>query len=993
MVSTPRFVFVSYAREDGTDFAAKLSRDLSEAGHHTWRDTEQLSTRGGEAWEAELTEQLLSAELVVVILTPAACASQFVRGEFSKALDNKLTVVPALFLDCDVPLALSGRQYLDFQNDPAGALANLLAQLDRLNDPGAEISRNQETLNRLLANRERAATHGSSTAALDSRISAVRRRIDIFSSDLNAQANRVQRGLEEEKKRAAVELSRDAGSGVRRFGRRPPTAIGDTFYDRVDQQTSIAAALIDPRTRVASVLGRGGMGKSALACCVLADFEQRKRPGPGGPPIQGIAYLHHTPTQPITLDRVLYNISRVLPDEAAEKAERVFANRDLSTEDRVDRFLDLMPEGLVFALLDNFEDLLDERGRIRDADLNLFVRRALMDQGTLRLLITARAAINLPADELRAERQVTLSDGLPEADAIALLRELDPNKAIGLATASDAELQQIVQKTYGIPRALQLVPNILKGDEGVGLLQGLSEVANDFWVREMVVENLVEVNYRKLRLEARRVAETLAVFARPVPKVAVDFLLQPHMPGLRLDEVLQPLVNARLVYLERGHDVQPTTLGLHRIDRDFLYYRLPTEGSYCRSVLHSRAAAYYRTQRTVGPRGWRDIAELQPQIFEYEHLVMAGEYDAAAMLLGEYSGAIAHCGHPTHCRDLFLKLPDQFKSDGARVMYGVTALVWKSYLGPVFEGLKIGEQALQLALAMKDEQLELLVRGELVIAYRYASDSAHSREHAEQIAERIAGSAGTASNAALLEDCPGFNLVLAYSYQGDIRRAAPLAHQDYDLAMRSEKPVFIATALNGMAVLYFAWGRYADAVRFGTEAEAVWMPGFHDGIAYVKNIVGMSQFLLGDYPAAVAKLADAITTADEWDSPRPEALAQWNLSLVNLLHGVYDAAARHGREAEVLMTRLSLDRTASAPRLAAEAALKKDTAGVVRALLAAAREWTLCGDLFPGTRLAEHAGHLAHGHQLDALAADADALTAELNARIILPLEPPALGA
>jgi tetratricopeptide (TPR) repeat protein len=410
-------------------------------------------------------------------------------------------------------------------------------------------------------------------------------------------------------------------------------------------------------------------------------------------------------------------------------------------------------------------------------------------------------------------------------------------------------------------------------------------------------------------------------------------------------------------------------------------------------VLHSRAAAYYRTQRTVGPRGWRDIAELQPQIFEYEHLVMAGESDAAAMLLGEYAGAIAHCGHPTHCRDLFLKLPDQFKSDSARVMYGVAALVWKSYLGPVFEGLKMGEQALQLSLAMKDEPLELLVRGELVIAYRYAGDSAHSREHAEQIAERIAGSPGTASNAALLEDCPGFNLVLAYTYQGDIRRAAPLAHQDYDLALRSRKPVFIATALNGMAVLYFGWGRYADAVRFGTEAEAVWMPGFHDGIAYVKNIVGMSHFLLGDYPAAVAKLADAITTADEWDSPRPGALAHWNLSLVNLLHGVYDAAARHGREAEVLMTRLSLDRTASAPRLAAEAALNHDTAGVVRALLAAAREWTTCGDLFPGTRLADHAGRLAHAHQLDALAADADALTAELNARLILPLESPALGA
>jgi hypothetical protein len=105
-----------------------------------------------------------------------------------------------------------------------------------------------------------------------------------------------------------------------------------------------------------------------------------------------------------------------------------------------------MPDRLVIALLDNVEDLLDERGRIRDADLNLLVRRALIDQGSLRLLVTARAAINLDAEELRSERQVTLREGLPVPDAIALLRELDPNQQFGLATASDAELAELVEK-------------------------------------------------------------------------------------------------------------------------------------------------------------------------------------------------------------------------------------------------------------------------------------------------------------------------------------------------------------------------------------------------------------------------------------------------------------------------------------------------------------------------------------------------------------------
>ena len=85
------------------------------------------------------------------------------------------------------------------------------------------------------------------------------------------------------------------------------------------------------------------------------------------------------------------------------------------------------------------------------------------------------------------------------------------------------------------------------------------------------------------------------------------------------------------------------------------------------------------------------------------------------------------------------------------------------------------------------------------------------------------------------------------------------------------------------------------------------------------------------------------------------------------------------------MTRLGLDRAASAPRVGAEAAIGNDHAGMVQALLAAAREWTRCGDLLPGPKLAQHAGQIARLRQLDALAAEADALAAEFERRLILP--------
>ena len=117
-MTSSRAVFISYSRKDGLPFARQLSDDLSRAGHRPWRDEEQLATRGGDDWEAELAAQLLSAELVVVVLTPEACVSPIVKGEFMKARDNKLTVVPALFLDCDLPVSLMALQRLDFREDP-----------------------------------------------------------------------------------------------------------------------------------------------------------------------------------------------------------------------------------------------------------------------------------------------------------------------------------------------------------------------------------------------------------------------------------------------------------------------------------------------------------------------------------------------------------------------------------------------------------------------------------------------------------------------------------------------------------------------------------------------------------------------------------------------------------------------------------------------------------------------------------------------------------
>jgi hypothetical protein len=983
MTPTTRRLFISYAHEDGIPFAEDLSRLLTAAGHSPWRDHERLSSQGGIRWSREITMQLLSADLVLVVLTPKAGESMYVEAEWMKALEYGRPVVPLLFLTCGVPLPLTPLQYIDFRTEWNAAFDSLLARMKAIDQPQNWIVRDRQTLEALKAVKLTASA--SRHPELDGLITELSQRIDTFQENLRTQNDRVEEGLKEARAKEAVEIARPVGRGLRRYGRRPPTPL-EGFRDRTESQIDIAKALADPRVRMVTVIGRGGMGKTALACYVLNQIEGGRWPGEVvGPEVHGLVYLQHTPIQPISLERVLLYIAKVLPEEVVSKADRVFNNRDLSTDDRIERILELVATYCVIILLDNFEDLLDERGRIKDQGLLSFFRQVLIGSTGLRLVATSRAPINFSVAEQRFERQVYLSDGLPDEDALSLLQELDPNQLLGLSDAKKEELERLVHLTHGIPRALELVASILKGDEDNVFLLAVEEVAKEFYTRETVVSKLVEVNYATLRPEARRVAEALAIYGRPVPAVAIDFLLLPHLPGLSLRELLQPLIIARLVSFERGRDGRTSTLSLHPIDQDFLYRRLPEEGVYSKRSLHLRAAEYYRSQRTHDRFGWRDIAQLFPQLLEFGHLRRGGEYDAAIVLLGEYAVALAHGGHPSHCRDLFLDMPDRFTSATSRFAYTFTEFVWKSFLGSIADALPIGERALQLAIEIGDNTLEQGIREQLVTGYRFALDPYNSLAHAQWVSDRL-----RAQSLNLLESPRERiyilgDLILAYAFLGDVRKAAEVGRDAEILAYQHADPEIRVWALNALTVLYFVWGRYTDALRAAEGAERGWLPGMSDGLAYVQNLAGMAHFLLGDYPAAVAKLITVRATADEWDSPRPEALAVWNLSLIHTSHGVYDKGVECGREAESMLMRLGLNGIAPLARVVAESAVSGNAVSLIRAYLHAAEVSIHSSDLFPGIVLAKRAAKLAREQGMIELATEAEAVHQRHTDRLILP--------
>lgn len=106
--STPPDLFLSYARED-RDTAQLLAHALGEEGFSVWWDRE---IHGGSDFTEEIAAKLHAARRVIVLWSPTAVASSFVRDESARARDaGKL--LPVRIEAADLPLGFGQLQTLD----------------------------------------------------------------------------------------------------------------------------------------------------------------------------------------------------------------------------------------------------------------------------------------------------------------------------------------------------------------------------------------------------------------------------------------------------------------------------------------------------------------------------------------------------------------------------------------------------------------------------------------------------------------------------------------------------------------------------------------------------------------------------------------------------------------------------------------------------------------------------------------------------------------
>jgi predicted ATPase len=273
------------------------------------------------------------------------------------------------------------------------------------------------------------------------------------------------------------------------------------------------SALVRHGTRLVTVTGPGGTGKTRLALQVAAELVGSYKDGVFWVPLAGLR----------DSKLVLAQVARTLG-----------ARKELSEHLRGKELL---------LLLDNVEHLLAAAPALGEQ---------LGGAKGLRLLVTSRAPLHLSG-----ERQYLL-EPLPPRDAVTLFCERA--RAIGCELTPDETIEAICDRLDGLPLALELAAARTKLLDTVTLLQRLEHAlpvltggARDTPERQRTLRATIEWSYDLLDPEAKQLFARLAVFAGSFSLEAAEEVCEGDLDALTavVDiSLVKPIGESRFLMLE-----------------------------------------------------------------------------------------------------------------------------------------------------------------------------------------------------------------------------------------------------------------------------------------------------------------------------------------------------------------------------------------------------------------------------------------------------------
>jgi tetratricopeptide (TPR) repeat protein len=564
--------FISYSNTDGLDFATKLATEL-ESGQpfiKVWFDKNEM-TSSGDDWDDQICSAISNCKCLLFVMSEDSTGKgSNCKEEWTWALKCKKPVI-CIFLDkkAEDQFRLNNRQKVDFSSNFDAGVAQLRKAVARLDSEEGKL----DELNHRLADAKRDLHRAKDEDQL-----RIKTEIEELKAEITRQEEIVKNPKAAEKRtedniKSGLERERQpekptTKSQSTKFINPPPGIAPNYFQDRFVETRQIVDFLNNDSQRLLTIVGRAGVGKTAMVCRLLKALERGELPDDlGEMKADGIVYLSETGSHRVNFANVFADLSKLLPKDDAEQLEGIYKNPQTSTGDKMRALLDAFPSGRVILLLDNFETLIDpESLSLRDSELSDALNALLGGQHhAVKAVITTRIAPrDLAVSEPGRQHHLSLDEGLESPYAENVLREMDADGRVGLKSAPDALLNKAREKTRGYPRALEALYAILSVDRYT-TLEELLELS----LPDEVVQKLVGEAFNRLDPSAQKVMQALAVYNRPVSPAAIDYLLQPHLPSIDSALVLNRLVNMHFARREAGHYY------LHPADKEYAFSIVP----------------------------------------------------------------------------------------------------------------------------------------------------------------------------------------------------------------------------------------------------------------------------------------------------------------------------------------------------------------------------------------------------------------------------------
>ncbi len=354
---------------------------------------------------------------------------------------------------------------------------------------------------------------------------------------------------------------------------------------RSQESLAVRALLLQPKTRLLTLTGGPGIGKTRLAVQVAVEL------------------VDHFPDGVFLVD--LAPVSD--PDLVLATVARTLGLTEAGSRPLVEVLLDYVAERRMLLLLDNFEQILDAAGA---------VVQLLEASPWLKVLVTSRAALHV-----RGERRLPVPPlDLPDLQRLPGVAELAAYPAVALfveraqAVAADftltaenaAAVAAVCVGLEGLPLAIELAAARVRHQTPAALQQALSSHltlltggARDLPTRHRTLRGAIAWSYELLDAGEQRLLRQMGVFVGGFTAAALVGIGSPGPEAAAArGETLRSLVDKHLVQEDRR--ITPPEVstearfGLMEAVREFALEQLAQQAET--AEVRRRHAAYYLAQ-------------------------------------------------------------------------------------------------------------------------------------------------------------------------------------------------------------------------------------------------------------------------------------------------------------------------------------------------------------------------------------------------------------